>query len=69
MDGLMQDYPLLVRHVAERAETVFPDREIVSRTLDGVERTTYGRVVERARRLASSLEKLGVERGEFAEEM
>ncbi|HEY7630901.1 MAG TPA: long-chain fatty acid--CoA ligase [Thermoleophilaceae bacterium] len=64
MDGLMQDYPLLVRHVAERAENVFPDREIVSRTLDGVERTTYGRVVERARRLASSLESLGVERGD-----
>ncbi len=60
----MQDYPLLVRHVAERAETVFPDREIVSRTKDGVERTTYGEVVERARRLASSLERLGVKRGE-----
>src|SRR3954467_3835337 len=64
MDGLMQDYPLLVRHVAERAETVFPSREIVSRTQDGVERTTYGRVVERARRIAGSLERLGVERGD-----
>ena len=29
MDGLMMDYPLLVRHIAERAETVFGDREIV----------------------------------------
>ncbi len=60
----MQDYPLLVRHVAERAETVFPNRDIVSRTQDGVERSTYGQVVERARRLASSLEQLGVRRGD-----
>src|ERR687885_2456552 len=64
MDGLMMDYPLLVRHVAERAEMVFPDRELVSRTRDGTERTTYGRVVERARRLASSLERLGIQRGD-----
>jgi acyl-CoA synthetase (AMP-forming)/AMP-acid ligase II len=64
MDGLMQDYPLLVRHIAERAETVFPDREVVSRTKDGVERSTYAQVVERARRLASSLERLGVKRGD-----
>ena len=41
MDGLMQDYPLLVRHVAERAETVFPSREIVSVTQDGVENYTH----------------------------
>src|SRR3954453_22825132 len=64
MDGLMQDYPLLVRHIAERAETVFPDREVVSSTQDGVERSRVGHVVERARRLASSLEKIGVKRGD-----
>jgi acyl-CoA synthetase (AMP-forming)/AMP-acid ligase II len=64
MDGLMQHYPLVVRHVAERAETVFPNREVVSRTQDGVERSSYGQVAERARRLASSLERLGVERGD-----
>src|SRR5919201_2161866 len=64
MDGLMMDYPLLVRHVAERAETVFPDRELVSRTKDGIERTTYGRVAERVRRLASSLERIGVKPGD-----
>src|SRR2546423_1611227 len=64
MDGLMQDYPLLVRHIAERAETVFPDREVVSRTQDGAERSTFGQVVERARRLASSLEKMGIKPGD-----
>src|SRR4051794_2099398 len=64
MEGLMMDVPLNVRHIADRAATVFGDREIVSRTQDGVERSTFGQVVERARRLASSLEKMGVKRGD-----
>jgi fatty-acyl-CoA synthase len=64
MDGLMMDYPLLVRHIAERAETVFGDREIVSRTVDGIERSTYAQVVSRARRLASALRDLGIQPGD-----
>src|SRR5918912_4540443 len=63
MDGLMMDRPLLIRDIAERVERLFPDREVVSRTHTGVERSTYGEVVARARRLASSLERLGVNRG------
>jgi fatty-acyl-CoA synthase len=64
MEGLMMDYPLLVRHIAERAETVFGDREIVSRTAEGVERSTYAEVVGRARRLASALQDLGIRPGD-----
>jgi fatty-acyl-CoA synthase len=64
MDGLMMDYPLLVRHIAERAETVFGDREIVSRTAGGIERSTYRDVVGRARRLASALRELGIGPGD-----
>src|SRR3954464_3871800 len=64
MDGLMMDRPLLIRDVAERVERIFPGREVVSRTHDGVERSTYGEVVKRARRIASSLEKLGVKPGD-----
>src|SRR3954463_8699609 len=64
MDGLMMDRPLLIRDVAERVERIFPGREVVSRTHDGVERSTYGEVVSRARRIASSLEKLGVKPGD-----
>jgi fatty-acyl-CoA synthase len=64
MDGLMMDYPLLVRHIAERAERVFGDREVVSRTADGVERSTYGEVVGRARRLASALAGMGIGPGD-----
>ena len=43
MDGLMMDVALLIRDIAERVELLFPDREIVSRTHDGVERSTYAR--------------------------
>jgi len=64
MEGLMMDYSLLVRHIAERAETVFGGREIVSRTAEGIERSTYRDVVQRARRLASALKELGVRPGD-----
>ena len=58
------DRPLLIRDIAERVERIFPDREIVSRTHDDVERSTYGDVVRRARRVASSLQRLGVKPGD-----
>jgi fatty-acyl-CoA synthase len=64
MDGLMMDRPLLVKQLAERAETIFGAREVVARTQTGVERSTYAQVVERARRLASALTQLGVEPGD-----
>src|SRR3954470_2728772 len=64
MDGLMMDRPLLIRDIAERVERIFPDREVVSRTHDDVERSTYGEVVNRARRIASALQKLGVKPGD-----
>ena len=64
MDGLMMDRPLLIRDIARRAERLFGDREIVSRTHDGVERSTYGEAVNRAHRVASSLAELGVKPGD-----
>src|SRR2546430_7047750 len=61
MDGqMMDDVPLLVRHIAERAETVHGDRALAARTQDGIERSTYAEVVGRARRLASALRELGI---------
>ena len=60
----MMDRPLLIRDIARRVERLFGDREIVSRTHDGVERSTYGEVVSRARRIASSLRELGVGPGD-----
>src|SRR3954454_6698380 len=65
MEGLMMDdFPLLVRHIAERAETVHGDRALAARTHDGIERSTYAAVVGRARRLASALRELGIGPGD-----
>ncbi len=58
------DVPLGVKFIAHRAEQVYADREIVSRTQDGIERSTYGQVVQRARRLASALTELGIGPGD-----
>jgi fatty-acyl-CoA synthase len=64
MHGLMMDRPLLIRDIAERAQKLFGEREIVSRTHKDVERSSYGEVVARARRLASSLQRLGIGPGD-----
>src|ERR1700737_4933077 len=63
-DGLMMQTPLLVRSILDRAEQLFTERELVSITADGVERTTYGEVAQRARRLAGALHELGIRPGD-----
>ena len=60
MDGLMQDFPLTLPHLFERAERLFADKEVVTVTGTGRERTTYGAWAERARRLGGALDGLGV---------
>ncbi len=64
LDGLMMRTPLLVRQLAERAGQLFGEREIVSLTATGVERSNYALVLERSRRLASALTELGVRPGD-----
>jgi fatty-acyl-CoA synthase len=64
LDGLMMRTPLLVRSMLDRAEQLFGHREVVSVTADAVERSSYGEVAQRARRLASSLHELGVRPGD-----
>jgi fatty-acyl-CoA synthase len=64
LDGLMMRTPLLVRSIAERAGQLFGSREVVTVTPDGIERSTYGLLVERARRLASALRELGIRPGD-----
>lgn len=61
---MMMDTPLLISSLLERAEKFFPKKEIVSRTSVGIQRFTYKETGKRTRRLASALEKLGVQRGE-----
>jgi fatty-acyl-CoA synthase len=47
-----------------RAERMFPDREIVSRTASGIERYDYEAYGERVAQLARALEEAGVEEGD-----
>ena len=64
MRGLMMDRPLLLTHFLERAERLYPKREIVSQTAAGIHRTNYATVAARVRQLASALERLGVAPGD-----
>ena len=60
MLGTMQDRPLTLTHFFERAERHFPDKEIVTGTATGVERSTYGEWAARTRRLGGVLDDLGI---------
>jgi len=64
MQGLMMDRPLLLSHFLERAERMFPKREVVTKTEKGLHRTNYAEVGKRARRAASALATLGVKPGD-----
>jgi fatty-acyl-CoA synthase len=66
MQGLMMDdYPLTLTAVAERAERIHGSRAIVTRRPDGhLERSTYGMILRRARCLATGLASLGIESGD-----
>lgn len=60
----MMDYPLLLKTILYRANTVFPEKEIVSRDYSGIFRYTYRDMYKRVRQLASVLDKLGVQSGD-----
>jgi fatty-acyl-CoA synthase len=65
MRGTMMDYPLVLPEFLERAGKLFGKIEITSRRPDRtLVRSCYGAFYERARRLASALTKLGVQRGD-----
>jgi len=63
MDGLMQDAPLTLVHFFERAERLFPHKQVITATGAGRERTTYGAWAERTRRLGGVLDVLGISAG------
>ncbi len=64
MNGLMMDYPLTLHHFLERAERLFPDQEIATRTQAGVHRYRYRDYCARVHRLAHALRALGIEPGD-----
>jgi len=58
-------YPLTVTALLERAGKLFPGVEIVSRRPDrSLDRSCYGEMYRRARRLAAALEAAGMRRGD-----
>jgi fatty-acyl-CoA synthase len=62
---MMDDYPLSLTTLIERAEQLTADRKVVSRRPDGsIHRATIGECAERARRLASGLAELGIGEGD-----
>jgi fatty-acyl-CoA synthase len=56
----MQDRPLVLTHFFDRAERLFPRKEIVTASHTGIERTTYGAWADRTRRLGDVLDNLGI---------
>ncbi|WP_394173556.1 long-chain fatty acid--CoA ligase [Guptibacillus hwajinpoensis] len=60
----MMNTPLTLTGLLNRAERYFPKKEIVSRTLSGVQRFTYGEYGKRTRRLADALSKLSMGKGD-----
>ena len=60
MHGLMQDAPLSIIHLFERAEKYHGDKTITTATPTGVERTDYATWARRTRRLGGVLDTLGI---------
>ena len=63
--AMMDEYPLSLTAVVERAERFSAGRKVVSRRPDGsIHRTTFGECANRARRLARGLADLGIGEGD-----
>jgi fatty-acyl-CoA synthase len=62
---MMDDYPLSLTALVQRAERFSSSQAVVYRRPDGsVGRTTFGACAERSRRLGGALKKLGIEHGD-----
>ncbi len=62
MIGQMMQQPLLISSLIVHAERHHPEREIVSRRVEGdIHRTTYKELASRSRRMAKALAALGVQ--------
>ena len=65
MQGLMMNRQLLISSLIEHGATVYHDREIVSRTVEGpIHRYTYADLRRRSKQLAGALTTLGVRAGD-----
>ncbi len=65
MQSTMMDFPLTLVHLLERAGSLFPREEIVTRLPDkSLHRYTFGDFYRRSRQLASALQKAGLQKGD-----
>ena len=60
MRGTMMDFPLTLTHLFDRAERLFPRKEIVTNSPTGRQRISYGEWADRTRRLGTVLDDLGI---------
>jgi len=65
MQGMMQDWQLTTDRILRHAKINHPNRQVISRQVDGsITRTTYGEIYDRARLLSSALVKRGTKLGD-----
>src|SRR4051812_14121586 len=60
VQGLMQDKPLSIIHLFDRAEKYHRDKTITTSTATGLERTNYGDWAMRTRKLGGVIDQLGI---------
>ncbi len=64
MRGLMQEAPLNIPMIVRHAARYHRDKRVVTNTADGPVERSLGESIERSRRLAGALAKLGIGRGD-----
>jgi len=65
MQGMMQDWQLTTDRILRHAKINHPNRQVISRQVDGsITRTTYGKIYDRSRLLSSALLKRGIKLGD-----
>lgn len=64
LQGMMQDWPLTLTHFLDRARSIHARKTVVTKTVAGIHRETYGQFGDRTERLAAALARLGVQPGD-----
>ncbi|MBL8535909.1 MAG: long-chain-fatty-acid--CoA ligase [Hyphomonadaceae bacterium] len=65
MLGLMQNWPLTVDKILDHANACFPQREVVTRSVDGpITRSTYGAIWRRAKQVTNALRAADIAPGD-----
>jgi fatty-acyl-CoA synthase len=60
MQGLMQDIPLTINWIFDRGMQYFGGKEVVTKTVTGVERASFAEVGAETRRVAAAIDQLGI---------